>query len=182
MASMNTKVHCPNCHEELSEDQLKKLWAEYCGKQKSAAKAKAAMANGSKGGRPMTYFQDVYDAIPDCVEPMQKKHKEWEEPYIFDVSRAETNDPVTNGFDLRCEDVVWHCSWNGISNYIEITENGQTRPAIWRVNYAAKTAANRLVEDIHREKVMRLPENNAALVEKIYKQTGHRVKIKDILS
>jgi hypothetical protein len=129
----------------------------------------------------MTYFQDVYDAIPESVELTQKKHKEWEEPYIFDVKRVETEDPVTNGFDLLCEEIAWHCSWNENTGYIEISENGQARPGLCRVNNAAKTSAKRLVEDIHREKLMRMPENHPATIEKIYKETGQRLNIKDVL-
>ncbi len=178
---MSTKIHCPNCNECLSEDQLKKLWAEYCGKQKSAAKAKASMANGSKGGRPMTYFKDVYDAMPESVELVLTTQRQRKTPLVFNVTVSESDNPVNNGFDVRCEDIVWHCSWNGITDYIEITEKGQKRPAIWRINYAAKTAAKRLVEDIHREKLMRMPEDNSELIEKIYKQTGQRVNHKEIL-
>jgi hypothetical protein len=165
----------------LSEDQLKKLWAEYCGKQKSAAKAKASMANGSKGGRPMNYFQNVYDAIPESVEPVLNKLRERKSPFVFDVSISKADDPVNEGFDLRCEDIVWHCSFNSLTDYIEITENGQKRPAIWRINYAAKTAAERLIKDVHTEKLMRMPEDHSDMIEKIYKQTGQRLNIKDIL-
>jgi len=72
----------------------------------------------------------------------------------------------SEGFDLHCADIVWHCSFNSLTDSIEITENGQKRPAIWRINYAAKTAAERLItgpviNDIHTEKLMRMPEDHS---------------------
>lgn len=181
MGVMSTKVHCPNCQEPLDEEQLKKLWAEYCGKKKSTAKSKAAIKNGSKGGRPMTYFQDVYDAIPNSVELVRERRKERKEEHNFDVTVETTADPVLNGFDLRCQDIYWHCTWNGITEYIDISENGQPRSGIGRINNAAKTAAKKLVEDIHREKLFRMAPDHESMIEKIYKQTGQRLNLNDIL-
>lgn len=154
------KIKCPNCQKDLTEEQLKRLWGQYLGSQRSVAKAKAAVENGrTKGGRPMTYFQTVYESISRSVTLVHEKLKRWNTTPIFDVTALHTENPTAQGFDLVCDDIIWHCSWNGSTDYIEVTENGKIHPAIWRVNYSAKVAAKKLVEDIHREKLMRLPED-----------------------
>ena len=129
----------------------------------------------------MTYFQDVYDTIPESVELAHKKYRGKNEEQIFPVTARTSGDLANNGFDLRCEDIIWHCTWNSITDYIEITEHGQTRPHIWRTNYAAKTAAKKLVEDIHREKLIRMPPDYKGMIEKVYKRTGQRLNLKDIM-
>ncbi len=181
-SGMTTNLQCPHCHTDLAEEQLKRLWAQYCGKQRSAAKAKAAIENGkTKGGRPMTYFQTVYESITPCVELVHEKLKRWNTKPIFDVKVLHADDPTTNGFDLVCDDVVWHCTWNRMTDYIEITEKGKTQPAIWRVNYSAKVAAKKLVEDIHREKLMRMPPDYSDQVKWIEQVTGKPFDIKQVL-
>jgi hypothetical protein len=161
-----SKTMCPHCNHEITEVELKKLWAQYCGSKRSVLKASTAIENGrSKGGRPMTYMQTVYESIPDGVSQLHEKLHRWNEKHIYDVARRETGDPATEGFDLQCDNIVWHCAYNTLSDYIEVTSNGQKETAIWRVNYSAKVAAKKLVEDIHRAKLMSMPEDHTEMIE-----------------
>lgn len=129
----------------------------------------------------MTYFQTVYESITPSVEVVHEKLKKWNTKPIFDVKVLPADDPTANGFDLVCADVAWHCTWNRMTDYIEITEKGHTQPAIWRVNYSAKVAAKKLVEDIHREKLMRMPEDYSEQVKLIEDTTGQPFDIKHVL-
>ncbi len=152
-------INCPHCNQEFNEDQLKKLWAEYCGRKKSPAKAKAAAANGKKGGRPVTYFQDVYDAIPLSVELVRSKLKEWRQQYIFDVELIQAESPIEKGFYLKCDNILWHVRWNPMTNHVEAFQNNKQVAGYNNVNNSSKTSALRLVEDIHRAKLMSMPED-----------------------
>ncbi len=173
---MTGKIHCPNCHEELNEMQLKTLWAEYCGSRKSASKTAAAKKNGAKGGRPMTYFQTLYDAILDSITALNEKLKKEKAKYQFVVKRIDALDPTKTGFALTCEDITWHCFWDGISDFINIYENEKKCGGISRINYAAGRAAQKLVEDIHREKLMRMPEDFSDVIGWIEQRTGKPFK------
>ncbi|CAM5999223.1 unnamed protein product [Sphagnum balticum] len=121
---MKAKIHCPYCQEALNETELKKLWAEYCGSKKSASKAAAAKKNGAKGGRPMNYLQDMYDAIPDSILLFQEKLKNANCKGQFAIQRIDTDDPIETGFDVLCDDRRYHCFWDGRSEFISILENG----------------------------------------------------------
>jgi hypothetical protein len=177
---MNNQT-CPHCHQELTEEQLKRLWAQYCGSRRSAVKANAAIENGAKGGRPMTYFQTVYESIPEGVSLVHEKLRRWNEKHIFDVHTLPSNNPSSEGFDLKCDNIVWHCEYNPLTDYIEVTANGRKQTAIWRINYSAKVAAKKLVEDIHRSKLMSMPDDYSDQIEWIEKQTGKPFDIKQIL-
>jgi hypothetical protein len=170
------KMHCPHCWHELSEGELKKLWAEYCGSKTTALKAKAARENGAKGGRPMTYFQSLYDAIPESIAAFTNKLRQERARHQFEFRRSDESDPANTGFDLSCDDIIWHCSWDGYSDFISIVENQESRAGISRINYAANRAAQRLVQDIHREKLMRMPEDPSDLIAWVEQQTGKPFK------
>ena len=173
---MSSEIHCPHCQVKLSETQLKTLWAEYCGSKKSASKTAAAKKNGAKGGRPMTYFQSLYDAIPHSIELLNEKLKKENAKYRFDIRRIDTPEPTRFGFTITCEDVRWHCSWDGLSDFISISKNGKQLPGISRINYAANRAALKLVQDIHREKLMSMPEDFSDIHNWIEQMTGKPYK------
>lgn len=168
-----TGLHCPHCHLEFNEDQVKRLWAEFCGKKTSKAKARAAAANGKKGGRPVTYFQNVYKEIPASIQMVKEKLKQWQQRYVFDVELAETDDPVRQGFYLRCDNILWHIQWNDINNHVEAFQDGRQVTGYNNINNSAKTSAKRLVEDIHRAKLISMPEDYSDIVAWI-KQHGRR--------
>lgn len=164
-------MDCPHCHKELSEDDIKRLWAEHCGKQTSPSKAAAAAANGRKGGRPVTYFRDVYDAVIDAVPQVLDAYRRWNQQHIFNVERSESADPIESGFSLSCAGIVWDCRWNRLTNHVEAFENGRQVIGYNTVNNSAKTAAKRLVEDIHRAKLMSMPEDNSDIADWIKRNT-----------
>jgi hypothetical protein len=153
------EIQCPHCQKELTETQLKRLWAEYCGSRQSEKKIAAAKRNGAQGGRPMAYFQTLYDAIPDGIAALNDKLRKENARYRFRVGRVDTPDPTKAGFDVTCQDITWHCFWDGASDFIGISEDGKRRAGISRINYAAGRAAAKLVQDIHREQLMRMPED-----------------------
>ncbi len=160
-----TGINCPHCQQEFNEDQLKKLWAEYCGKKKTAAKSKAAAANGRKGGRPVTYFQDLYNSIPLSIEQARDRLNEWKQRYIFDVVLVPANDPVSEGFYLKCDNILWHVRWNPNNSHVEAFQNNRQVVGYNNVNNSSKTSAKRLVEDIHRAKLMSMPEDNSDILQ-----------------
>lgn len=163
-------MNCPHCKRELSEPELKALWAEYCGKQSSAAKAKASAANGRKGGRPVTYFQNLYDFVPQSIEYLGPYLERMNYRQRYPVERIDTENPTDNGFSIKCtDDVVWHCRWNRITNNVEVYANGKLVTGYNTINNSARTAAERLVKDIHIHKLMSMPEDNSDIVAWIQK-------------
>jgi hypothetical protein len=171
---MTDENQCPNCNRQITDAQLKTLWAEYCGRQKSERKASSSKQNGKKGGRPVTYMQTMYDAVPDSIESLNIKLQKENPKHVFEIKRLASQSPALTGFELVCDNIQWRCFWDGHSDFISITENGKMRPGINRINYAANRAAQRLVQDIHREKLMRMPEDNSDVVQWIEKMTGEK--------
>lgn len=169
---------CPHCRETLTETQLKKLWAEYCGAKKSRAKSTAARRNGAKGGRPMSYLQSMYASVPESIVLFHERLKRENARHQFPIVRVHSEDPCESGFDLICDGIQWHCFWDGISDFISISENGKPREGINRVNYSASRAALKLVQDIHRSVLMRMPEDNSDIVAWIEKRGGTPFKPK----
>jgi|LakMenEpi03Aug12_release.lakeMendotaPanAssembly.Ray.scaffolds.fasta_scaffold534807_1 hypothetical protein len=164
-------MNCPHCKHELSEPELKALWAEHCGKQSSAAKARASAANGRKGGRPVTYFQNLYDFVPESIENFGPYLKRMNYQHTYPVERIECDDPTEKGFFIKCtDDVVWHCRWNQKTNSVEVFQGGRPVTGYNTVNNSARTAAERLVKDIHIHKLMSMPEDNSDIVRWIEKQ------------
>src|ERR1700733_12667680 len=162
---MSAKAYCPHCHYEISEKQLKSLWAEYCGSKTSESKRVAAQKNGTKGGRPITYFQTMYDSVPSGIAALSEKLEREDAEYRFPVERVDSPEPQQHGFAVRCLDITWHCFWESSSDFVRILENGKRRPGINRVNYAANRAAAKLVQDIHREQLMRMPEDSSRVAD-----------------
>ncbi|MBS1955300.1 MAG: hypothetical protein JST89_14030 [Cyanobacteria bacterium SZAS-4] len=122
----------------------------------------------------MTYMQTMYDSIPESIEILNLKLEKENAQNIFHMKRLDSMSPSTIGFELVCADIHWHCFWDGISDYISITEDDKMRPGINRINYAATRAAQKIVQDIHREKLMRMPENSATTIEWIETMTGKK--------
>ena len=120
----------------------------------------------------MTYFQTLYDAIPDSIELLYEKLEREKAKYHFAIIRIDTPEPTKTGFTITCEDVTWHCFWDGISDFISISEKGKLCAGISRINYAASRAAAKLVQDIHREKLMRMPEDFSDMYSWIEQMTG----------
>jgi hypothetical protein len=156
----------------MSEPEIKRLWAEYCGKRTSLVKAAASKKNGAKGGRPMNYLQSLYDAIPASISLLEDKLSREGAQTRFKIQRIDTANPTETGFDITCDDLKWHYSWNRASDFIAISENGKKRAGINRINYSAKRAAVKLIQDIHREKLMSMPEDYSQDIQQVEQETN----------
>ena len=106
----------------------------------------------------MTYFKDVYNAISPSIELVCNNQKQRKQDPRFDVELIQTESPVEDGFYLKCDNILWHVRWNGIKNYVEAFQDGRQVTGYNNVNNSAKTSAQRLIEDIHRTKLMSMPE------------------------
>lgn len=121
----------------------------------------------------MTYFRDVYDAVPQSIEQVREHLKDWRQRYIFDVERLPAEDPVQSGFELKCDDIQWHVRWNTDTNHVEAFQAGRQVAGYNNENNSSKTSAKRLVEDIHRAKLMSMPEDFSDIADWI-KKPGRR--------
>ena len=107
----------------------------------------------------MTYFEDVYNAMPSAIETVV--------PGLIDQSSTRKTFPVelvetanlANGFDLKCDSILWHISWNPNKSWVEASENGTRVHAIDASTSKAKYLAEGLVKDIHRRKLMTMPSD-----------------------
>ncbi|HEY9684269.1 MAG TPA: hypothetical protein V6C86_22005 [Oculatellaceae cyanobacterium] len=152
-------MNCPHCHHELSESEVKQLLAEYSKSHVPAPKAITSAANGRKGGRPVTYLQNVYDLIPGAIKLHHDTRTARKERFNFDIELVEEADPIANGFTLRCGGITRKCRWNRITNFVEIFDSAQQVGGFNTINNSAQTAAKRLVEEIHIAKLMSMPED-----------------------
>jgi hypothetical protein len=124
----------------------------------------------------MNYFQSLYDAIPKSILHLEERLSQGNLQDQISINRIDTDNPLETGFDIVCDNITWHCSWNRASDFISISENGKKRPGINRINYGANRAAVKLVQDIHREKLQRMPDDSSDTVRWIEQQTGKLFK------
>lgn len=107
----------------------------------------------------MTYLQSMYDSVPECIVLFQEKLERANARHQFVLERVDSEDPYESGFDVICKGIRWHCFWDGVSDFISISENGKPLDGINRINYSARRAALKLVQDIHRSVLMGMPED-----------------------
>lgn len=55
-------MKCPHCNDELSAEEIKSLWAEYCRSIKTDKRSQASRENGKRGGRPLLIHLKDMDA------------------------------------------------------------------------------------------------------------------------
>lgn len=135
------------------------------GSMRTEAKKKASIENGRKGGRPH-FFSQLYNFLDDALTQVHTK---------YPVEKLPPDGPAC--FSLRCAEIVWQIHWQPIDRSVQVFQDGKNVQGYNTVNNSAQSLAKRLVEDIHRRKLERMPEDYSWAEE----LTGKPFNIKEVL-
>jgi hypothetical protein len=118
----------------------------------------------NKENEKLTYFKDVYSAIPHAIEATRPKLKQRNPRCDFEVELVLAENPVQDGFYLTCDNISWRVLWNSNTRHVQAFQGGKLVYEYNDVNNSAKTVAELLIEDIHFIKLASTPAVNSDIV------------------
>jgi hypothetical protein len=145
-------------HLELEGWRVKEAGAKG-GSARTQAKANAARNNGAKGGRPTSYFQSVFDAIPGEIMLLNEELLNRRPQLQLKVEIEQSKSLLEYGFRLRCVDLEWQCTWNSQLRKVEAHLHDHQAASFKSVNNSAKSVAKQLVQAVYHFKLMTMAED-----------------------